>query len=147
MLQQINLTRDRAGAGGNVHYNMTALVRSVDALSAKLASGPYAGPALVPASPWLSSTTPTTPVVSMSRGARAITLRISPPAGAASAATPRWWLVRSRYADGWHAEVVDAMSPTVSIASGAGGLPDFLVVTAIDRVGVESAPVRLLTGP
>ena len=145
MLQQINLTRDRPGAGGNVHFSMTALVRSVDALADKLVSGPYSGPALVPASPWLSATPPQTPVVSMTRG-RAITLSISVTAQrVASSATPRWWLVRSRYADGWHAQVVDARTNTVVLAPSAGGLPDFLVVTAVDRAGVESQPFRLVT--
>lgn len=147
MLQQINLTRDRPGAGGNVHYNMGALVKSVDALSDKLAAGPYAGPALVPATPWLSSTTPQPPVVSLSRSARAITLRVSRPAGPITPAnTLRWWLVKSRYADGWHADVVDATFSTVTLPAKAGLLPDFVVVTAIDRTGIESAPVRMVTG-
>lgn len=147
MLQQINLTRDRPGAGGNVHYNMTALVRSVDALADKLATGPYMGPALVPASPWLATSAPPTPVVSMTRSPRAISLRISPADRRASPSTPRWWLIRSRYADGWHAEIVDATMSNVTLPTGTGGLPDFVVVVAIDRAGIESAPVRLITGP
>jgi len=145
LLQQITLTRDQAGAGGNVHYNMTALVRSVDALSDRLASGPYAGPALVPASSWLARNPPTTPLVTITRSARNIVLRISTPADRTTA-PPRWWLVRARYGDGWHAQVVDAVMPsTTLLPGGARELPDFVVVTAIDRAGVESQAVRIVS--
>ena len=145
LVQQITATRDQPGAGGNVHFNMTALVRSVDGLSDRLAAGPYAGPALVPASPWLSAAPPATPVVSMTRAPRAFTLRISAAAQRTmTSATPRFWQVRSRYADGWHAQVVDAATPTVTVTPGSSGeMPDLVVVNAIDRAGVESPSVRL----
>jgi hypothetical protein len=148
MLQQITLTRDQPGAGGNVHYNMTALVRSVDALADRLTGGPYAGPALVPASPWLSSVPPAAPTVSLTRSGRNFTLRISVAAVRTPAApSPRWWLVRARYADGWHAQVSDAGMPSVTLSpGGARELPDFVVVTAIDRAGVESSAVRVVSG-
>jgi uncharacterized lipoprotein YddW (UPF0748 family) len=143
VVQQIRLTRDQPGAGGNVHYNMTALVRSIDALADRLATGPYAGPALVPASPWLATKPPPTPSVSATRNARNLTLRISVPADrTAASSTPRWWLVRARYGDGWRAQVVDAGTQTVTLAQGS----DFIVVTAIDRAGVESPAVRITSG-
>ena len=78
LLQQITLTRDQTGAGGNVHYNMGALVKSVDRLSERLSEGPYAGPALVPASPWLSGGTGT-PIVTVTRGVRSLTVSVSIP--------------------------------------------------------------------
>jgi uncharacterized lipoprotein YddW (UPF0748 family) len=146
LLQQITLTRDQPGASGNVHYNMTALVRSSDALADRLATGPYAGPALVPASPWLSSSTPAAPTVSTSNTSERITLRISAPADQTAAAPPpRWWLIRARYGDGWRAQLVDATNSSVIVPSaGDGDLPDFLVVNSIGRAGVESEPVRIV---
>ncbi len=148
MLQQIMLTRDQPGAGGNVHYNMTALVRGFDGLADLLARGPYLRPALVPASPWLAALPPAAPTVSVTRGAGNITLRISAAAGRpATSQPPRWWLVRSRYGDGWHAHVVDAGTTVVILPAGpVGDLPDFVVVNAVDRAGVESPPVRLVSG-
>ncbi len=143
LLQQISLTRDQPGAGGNVHYNMSALVRSVDKLASRLAAGPYAAPALVPASPWLSLHAPPAPRVTAARGAQGITLRISV-ADRTAAHVPRWWLVRARYAEGWRSVVADASSAAVALPGGAGGLPDFVVVNAVDRAGVESEPVRLV---
>jgi hypothetical protein len=53
--------------------------------------------------------------------------------------------VRSRYVDGWHALVVDARQPLVTVPRGrAGDLPDYLVVNAIDRAGIESQGVRFV---
>jgi uncharacterized lipoprotein YddW (UPF0748 family) len=146
VVQQIALTRDQPGAGGNVHYNMTALMRSVDALADRLATGPYAGPALVPASPWLETRAPSTPIVRVTRDSRNLNLRISVPADrTASSSTPRWWLVRARYGDGWRAQVVDARAQSVTVSPGAGReLPDFVVVNAVDRAGVESQGVRII---
>lgn len=145
VLNQIMVTRDQWGAGGNVHYNMTALVRGVDALADRLSVGPYAGPALVPASPWLSRVPPGEPVVTLTREARRFVLRVAPAAVDRSASrSPRWWLVRSRYADGWRAKVVGASSSTVIVPVGLDGmLPDFVVVSAVDRAGVESGSVRI----
>jgi uncharacterized lipoprotein YddW (UPF0748 family) len=142
MLRQITITRDRPGAGGNIHYNMGSLVKGVDGLSDLLVRGPYSKPALVPASPWLSSRPPAAPEVTMSRGTRTITLRVTGDKSDART-LPRWWLVRARYADGWRAQAVDAMASTVTLPpGGALELPDFIVVTAVDRSGVESTPVR-----
>ncbi|HEX6313853.1 MAG TPA: family 10 glycosylhydrolase [Gemmatimonadaceae bacterium] len=146
MTRQIRITRDSPGASGNVHFNMMSLVRSADALSDRLASGPYALPALVPASPWLSIASPAQPVVSVARSQQAITLRISNGAPRPDpAALPRWWLVRARYADGWRAQIVDAGSTTVTLdRGGTGELPDYIVVNAVDRTGAESTPHRIL---
>ncbi len=57
---QIDLTRDQPGSDGNVHFNASALAASWDGLSGHLSDGPYAAPALPPASPWLSSGGPGT---------------------------------------------------------------------------------------
>jgi hypothetical protein len=92
---------------------------------------------------WLSDRPPATPQVTMSRGTRTVTLRISGDRSQARS-LPRWWLVRARYGDGWRAQAVDANASTVTLPpGGALELPDFIVVTAVDRAGVESQPVRL----
>jgi uncharacterized lipoprotein YddW (UPF0748 family) len=143
VVEQIGLTRDQPGGGGNVHYNMSALVRGVDALSRRLAAGPYAAPALVPASSWLAGDPPQPPTVERAAAPDGAVLRIVPatPAPArASRSAARWWLVRARYADGWRARVIDAAERVVRLpADGAGRLPDVVAVTAVDRAGVESS--------
>jgi hypothetical protein len=149
VVSQITLTRNQPGASGNVHFNMTALVRNSDALGDRLASGPYAATALVPASPWLSSANPATPSVQARPAGRRIALSITSTTQAdrTLVSPPRWWLVRSRYGDGWRAIVADAKSATVDVPAGADGtLPDVVVVNAIDHAGVESESVRVLGG-
>lgn len=145
LVDQIRVTRDQPGASGNVHFNMTALVRGTDGLDRRLLGGPYAAPALVPASPWLSPAAPAPPAVSATPGPRRLELRITSAAADRTAVSaPRWWLVRARYGDGWRAQVVDAGARSVGVpASASGELPDLVVVNAIDRAGVESAPVRI----
>lgn len=144
LIQQLAATRDQLGAGGNVHFNMTALVKGADRLAERLADGPYASPALVPASPWLSPHPPPAPLAQASRSPGRITLRVAL-ADRTAAHVPRWWLIRSRYAEGWRAQVVDAGTGTVLLPAGSAGHPDLVVVSALDRAGVESDPVRIVT--
>ncbi len=150
VVNQIRLTRDQPGVSGNVHFNMTALMRGADGLDSRLANGPYARPALVPASPWLAGGAPVVPTVVATSAARSITLTISGAADAgkstASSSDPRWWLIRSRYGDGWRAQVVDAAAHAVTIRPGPDGEPpDIVVVNSIGRAGVQSPPVSLTT--
>lgn len=64
-----------------------------------------------------------------------------------AATAPRWWLVRARYGDGWRARLLDASMKVVPVPAGAAGdLPDFVVVNAVDRAGVESPAVRVIAG-
>ncbi len=146
LIEQIVLTRDQPGAGGNVHYNMSALVRGTDKLTDRLALGPYSGAAMVPASPWLSPVSPQAPDVSLSRAPGRLSMTITA-ADHTAATAPRWWLVRARYGDGWRARLLDASMKVVPVPAGAAGdLPDFVVVNAVDRAGVESPAVRVIAG-
>lgn len=143
ILHQIRITREVPGVDGNVHYNMTSLMKGPDALADRLASGPYAIPALVPASPWLSAGQPPAPRVTRTVSDEGMVLRVDAP-GATGALAPRWWLVRARYADGWRALVAESNSNTVVLPLGTNGLPpEVVAVNAIDRAGVESPAVMV----
>jgi hypothetical protein len=55
---------------------------------------------------------------------------------------PHWWVVRARYADGWHAIVVSASERMVRLLPNPdGSWPTGVTVTAIDHAGGES-PAR-----
>ena len=160
LVNQVRLTRDQPGAGGNVHFNESAFRANYDDVSGRMAAGPYLAPALPPASPWLARGVPAAPLVTRRDARDGIVLQVTAAivAGRAgstaersgsSASRPaspaRWWLVRARYPDGWHALVVDAEERTVRLPPDGGGqLADMVAVNAVDRVGVESAPVFLL---
>jgi uncharacterized lipoprotein YddW (UPF0748 family) len=143
LAEQIRLTRDQPGAGGNVHFNERALATNHDAVAERLAAGPYLAPALPPASPWLSSAPPPLPLATRRDDESGTRLQLALPAGTAG----RWWLVRARYADGWHALVADAAHTSLLVAAAGAQRPGLVAVNLIDRVGAESAPVYLFPPP
>src|SRR5206468_2637633 len=57
IVEQIKVTRAQAGATGNVHFSMKALMGGAGGKADALKSV-YAEPALVPASPWLRKEPP-----------------------------------------------------------------------------------------
>jgi uncharacterized lipoprotein YddW (UPF0748 family) len=146
LADQVRLTRDQPGATGNIHFNMSAFVSDWDAVTERMASGPYADAALAPATPWLSRAEPAAPVVTRRDEAAAVVLDVTAPASPpASPAAPRWWLMRARYPDGWRAFLAEPAVRTIRLGADAGGkLPDLVTVNAIDRVGVESETVYAL---
>lgn len=148
IFDQINVTRERLGpVSGNVHFPINAFRFNRDSLVERLLAGPYAEPALVPASPWLTVGLPKTPVAVAEPDDEGVMLTIRPQTVGSSklpamSSDPRWWLVRARYADGWRSRVVDARQTMTHLASDpSGGGPEYITVSAIDRVGMESTPV------
>jgi hypothetical protein len=127
---------------------MVPLLKNARGLNDALAAGPYATPALVPATPWLDSTPPPAPTLAISPtktvGAPA-TLVITPGAGEAAANFAIWL----RYGgDQWRFTVQPAGAPSVTLVADAKlGAPDLAVVTAVDRLGNESARVALRLNP
>lgn len=67
IVRKIEITRENAGASGNIHFSMKALMANRGNLGQRLAEDVYAQPALVPACPWLNSRKPAPPVVHLSQ--------------------------------------------------------------------------------
>ena len=82
---------------------------------------------VVPASPWLDSTAPGTPALSVSGR----TVQMIPAAGE----LPRWWVVRSRGATAWTTRVVFGDARLFTLDQDA----DRVVLTAVDQAGNASA--------
>jgi len=143
ILNQIALTRAQTGATGNVYFSMQTLMRDGDNLPRKLMSGPYANKALIPASPWLDSVPPLSPIVRVGSDAatQASTLSLQP-----QGTEPTWlWLIRTRVGSDWTTDVVPGTQRFFAIPRLAGGAyADAVSVSAIDRTGNESAPVVML---
>ena len=124
---QIALTRTRPAGTGHMLYNTsTTLKKSGGAVAASL-SALYATPALVPASPWLDSTPPPTPLVSVSGR----TVQMTPGAGE----EPRWWVVRSRTSGTWSTRVLFGDLRTLTLGQDA----DRALLTAVDQAGNVSS--------
>ncbi|MCU0650157.1 MAG: family 10 glycosylhydrolase [Gemmatimonadaceae bacterium] len=143
ILSQIGLTRDRATgtrSAGSILFRAGSVFDNRQNIFTSLATGTYAGVALPPASPWLSSTAPgTRPALTatpVTTPANAWSVRIV----ADRVDALRWWLVRWRSRSAttlaWSTRVIPATATTIVVApSSAGARVDGVVVQAVDRAG------------
>ena len=145
IVEQIAVQRSRAAAGGHIHFSLVALQQDRDGLATLLQMGPYAQPALVPATPGLGGPPPAAPRL-IRAGAR---LRIGPTtdAGSASplatagaavefltapapAAATVLWAVWRRVGGNWRFAVQPAGEVDIDIAGAS-----LISVSAVDRLG------------
>jgi uncharacterized lipoprotein YddW (UPF0748 family) len=145
ILDQISTTRLTEGAGGNVHFSMKVFMQDRDSLVEKLLAGPYAAPALVPASPWLDSIPPRAPTAYLAKDSvtRAITVTLVP----AGTEKPWLWVVRYRYGPDWLTMILPG-AQTVHMFDGGSEstAPDAVFVSAVDRTGNESTARKATIG-
>ena len=137
ILAQIEATRSREGASGNVHFSMTSLMESPDSLAERLASQAYAEPALVPAVPWLDRSVPTQPALFATRTRPNETVFTVVPGDAREVFL---WTVQSRVGERWSTAIEPGWKRELAVA----GAPDEVVVTAVGRTGNRSAFRRVV---
>jgi hypothetical protein len=134
ILDQIALTRQQRGATGNVYFSMRSFMFPSDGITDKLQAGPYEDRALVPASTWIDSVAPSTPVVRVGRDVTSgsSTVSIDP-----QGTEPVWqWLIQTRYADSWRTDIYPGTQRFFMIPKPAAGKgAEEIAVSAIDRVG------------
>jgi uncharacterized lipoprotein YddW (UPF0748 family) len=139
VVQQIHKTRLQPGATGNVHFSMKSFMRSPEGLSETLASGVYALPALVPASPWLGNRAPGKPkfTVALEPGSSGIRLNWL---SARNGIT--WlWVVQTRVGDVWTTEILPgAESSRLLEKDPASPKPDVVAISEVDRLGNQGPP-------
>ncbi|MFQ3587996.1 MAG: family 10 glycosylhydrolase [Fimbriimonadaceae bacterium] len=130
VIDQIELTRRTRGATGNIHFSMRAFLQNSQGIADRLAAGPYARPALIPASPWIDRTPPSAPRLERTGGGVSVAARDD---------DVHWIAVyrRGGSARPWElAEVLPAARPTIGASLLRG--PGQFGVTLIDRAGNES---------
>jgi len=136
---QIDAVRARAPDSGHLHFSMVALLQNRQGLADALLAGPYAQPALVPATPWLEPVADVLAprVALVQRTGAGFSLQLTTPVGGS---TPVLWAVWLRYADRWELHVL--AHPQRIFPTSRPGVPErplnAIVVSAIDRVGRES---------
>ena len=133
--QLAHLQRERARAGGFIHFSMTALMDDRGDLASRLINA-NTGPALVPATPWLVAQRPQAPRLSRASGE----LRVQAAAGGEAA---RWLALWSRRAGVWRLQVRAADRVHALPAQDRAGALEGLVASAVSRSGVESERVSL----
>ena len=142
LMEQIRVTRTQAGATGNVHFSMVSFLQNQAGMNDALVAGPYAAPALVPATPWLDVGLPPTPALRVieSDGRAVLSL------GTESKVAPWQWLIRVRADAGWSSRLLAGTVNRwpIPVRNDVTGV----WVTALNRAGTESAPVMIsLTRP
>jgi uncharacterized lipoprotein YddW (UPF0748 family) len=143
ILEQVRLTREHAGATGNVHFSASTLLRNPRGLGDAFRTYVYASPALVPASPWLSAEPPAPPRVDA----------VADPATASTVlalhAMPRavsHWIVDVRRGDGWQTRLLPGASRRMALPWDDGVPPELIAVRVVDRAGVEGGATVLRLG-
>jgi hypothetical protein len=137
LLAQIRVTREAPGAGGNIHFSMKAFLANQGGMNEALLAGPYTDVALPPASPWLRSPPPPRPAARLARADSGWCLAVTTPAARA----PHQWVVRQQTREGWTTRVVPGTVRAVTLPSDSAS--PVVVLSAINRVGVEGAPLTL----
>jgi len=135
---QIQLTRQRGGEPGHAHFSMVALLKDYGGIRQRLLEA-YAGPALVPAAPWLPGTAPARPTVRLlQQPGDAATLRVERTSADGDLLLAVW----ARYGRVWR---------FFTLPGGQGELParfqgeplDRAFATTVGRTGLESPPTRV----
>jgi uncharacterized lipoprotein YddW (UPF0748 family) len=143
IIRQIEVTRATTGskaqgATGNVHFSMKPLVQNRENISTMLREGPYARPALVPASTWIDDVPPKAPTeASAPAFAAGSQITWEPTDGG----EPTWlWTVYVRHEKGWrtHVQPVQQRTFTLQDDPELGAPTTAAAVAAVDRNGNES---------
>jgi uncharacterized lipoprotein YddW (UPF0748 family) len=133
IVRQVAATRAEPGAGGAIHFSMKALADDVDGVATKLATGPYAEPAVVPAIRPPHGTLPAAPAVS--RDAAGVAWALPP-----GDWEPAWlWVVQTRHGATWRTAVLPGRRQRHDLDATV----DEVVVSAVARDGREGPATRL----
>ena len=138
ILDQVLLVRDDAESTGTIHFSIKAFWPRFSSLGDQLATGPYAQPALVPPSPWLTDDLPAAPRLAVTRRGDDADVIALP----GDADPVRQWVVRARRAGVWTWETVPVGVGTY-VLSGDDGPVEAVALSGIDRTGNEG-PARVV---
>jgi len=141
IIKQIGLTRSERGSTGNIHWNVSALIKDRGGLATQLKKTTYSEPALVPASPWLDKIPPAKPQVDMktSKNPGQLTLtwhnRTREPVAR--------WIFQMRIKGKWSMMIFPAKQVSALMNVTGPTAPDAIALSAVDRAGNTSKPAVL----
>jgi uncharacterized lipoprotein YddW (UPF0748 family) len=140
---QIRATRARPEATGDVFFTAKSFARNADGVNDRLKQL-YASPALVPATPWLDAKAPEAPSFEGRVDAASGTLNLSWKLGDRERVAQ--WAVQQRFpmSDGsfnWTTQVLAGGREGAILPVQPSRMPDRVALSAVDRVGNQSAPV------
>lgn len=138
ILDQIVVTRNQAGASGNVHYSAKALRDNWQSIKTLLMGDLYSNDCLIPATTWIANTgaPPSQPNLSVSRTGNTVSVNWS---DSALGSAPRWWAVQYHLNGVWKTDVFPSTQLSLSLsAKGTTGSLKAIAVSAVDRMGRQS---------
>src|SRR2546421_10693214 len=139
ILDQIDVTRKTAGATGNVHFSMKALMRDRGSLDTALKDGPYKNQALVPVSPWLDDQAPDKPALKIKHKGETITASWRPAWKLFGGEKPWLWAVYVKRGDAWDFHVYPAQTRSIEFSNeDSAERVRAIAVAQVDRCGNES---------
>ena len=128
--RQVQITRGKSDPGA-IHYHLRSVLEN-PALAAAVRSQ-YSQPVLIPATPWLDSTPPEKPKLTVNDAKNSLNVRWEN----AGAEPARWWLFQSRTNAVWTTEIFPADQTSRVLENSS---PDAISIRAVDRLGNLSAP-------
>nr|WP_315397321.1 family 10 glycosylhydrolase [uncultured Duganella sp.] len=140
IVKQIGVARSRAGVKGHLHFSIAALMENRKGITDQLKTRAYQTAALTPATPWLGAEAPAAPTAQARRETTGVGVRLAAGAGKPASHYAIW----SRYGAEWRFAVAPASRPVLLLADdAAGAAAELVVVSAVDRLGNESARVSV----
>ena len=133
IINQIQTIRD-AGADGEVHFSMKALVKNANGLTDLLRGTSYASPAFIPESLWLNEPAPSMPEVTVA--ANTVSWKSS------DGHLPFQWALFRRYGQKWLINRYPGSEAEFDFDATAR--PDEVAVVALNRTSRASQPARLI---
>jgi len=128
--RQVQITRGKSDPGA-IHYHLRSVLDN-PALAAVVRSQ-YSQPVLIPATPWLDSTPPEKPKLTVNDAKNSLNVRWEN----AGTEPARWWLFQSRTNTVWTTEIFPANQTSRILENSS---PDAISIRAVDRLGNLSAP-------
>lgn len=130
ILDQIDMTRKKEGASGNVFFSMKAFTDDYKGIDEKLLAGPYAKSALIPSCPWLDRSVPRQPKIEVKSLNKSLIVVFDKPSG------NQWqWACYAKLNKGWiFAGVLPREAPWWLIDTAT---VQAVAVSAVDRYGNE----------
>jgi hypothetical protein len=110
-------------------------MRNQGGIADQLTSGPYAAPALVPASPWLDSLPPAQPKLTVGSGPNG-TVRATWSTGGKEAA--RVWVLYARQGGQWKFELIPPQVTQFDLPGTGPNATTDVALSALDQAGNES---------
>ena len=142
ILGQVYTAKAFSGVTGSIHFSMKTFMENPENFNESIAAGPHANAAAVPESPWIDLPAPSEPIIRYHDYGTHWNLYLEP----SGDETVKWWSVKTEIDGKWEQELFPGHHKMIRFEGGAAMVrPRKVMVTAVGRSGMESAPVTILT--